>query len=166
LRTYLGFTVLCLLCFGQGCVAERKATFDEKQLTPYAGKGTGTVTGQAFLKTVGGDVKYGAGNKVLLVPAIDWTREAYERGIVHGETLSPAPPAVTHKLEEYSHTTVADGSGNFEFHELPPGSYFVACKIVWQVGGGIYASQTGGVAHGEVEVKAGETAKVIVTSNN
>ena len=41
---------------------------DPAEYAPFLEEGTGVVSGQAFMKTRGGDVKLGAGNTVTLDP--------------------------------------------------------------------------------------------------
>ena len=86
--------------------------------------------------------------------------------IVGGELLGPIDP----RLAAYRRTTVADGNGNFEFKQLPPGEYYVSCGIYWEYLDAGYAASgyavrmpTGGIAYGTVRVANGEIAKVIVT---
>jgi len=68
---------ICLVISGCVTSAPRPhlVAFDEVDFLPYAGTGTGKIIGQAFLKTRGGDVKYGAGNEVMLVPNTPYTSE-------------------------------------------------------------------------------------------
>lgn len=136
-----------------------QTAFNETEFAPYAGTGTSTITGQAFLKTLGGEVRLGAGNTVQLVPVTSYTTEVRQRVTIGGEHVGPVDP----RIEKYRRTTIADASGSFEFHNLPPGEYYVSCVITWQVPGqnGLYP--TGGVAFGTVKVGEGETAKVVVT---
>jgi hypothetical protein len=53
-----------ILLLSSGCVAERKAMFNEDEFRPYAEKGNAVIFGDAFLKTKGGDIKRAAGNPV------------------------------------------------------------------------------------------------------
>jgi hypothetical protein len=148
---------------GIGCVSERNVKFDESQFAPFAGSGTGAITGQAFLKTRGGDVKFGAGNKVVLFPSTDFTEEDYTRVVINSEHLKDPLPDDLRAMVPYLHMTVADGSGHFEFKSLPPGQYIVECAILWEVAAGYGTSQTGGVAHSRATVRSGETTSVVAT---
>jgi hypothetical protein len=60
----------------------------------------------------------------------------------------------THEL-----TTVADGSGHFEFRNVPAGFYHIYVRIEWLAGD----ETTGGVASAGVTVEDGKTYNVIVT---
>lgn len=106
--------------------------------------GTGSVTGQAFLRTVGGDVKYGAGSDVYLQPVTAYTKQWYEVNILGGRQLeNPDPRATLGQL-----STQADGNGNFTFNNVPPGNYFLSSAVRWSA-----PSQYGLVPQGGVIVK-------------
>jgi hypothetical protein len=141
----------------------RNAKFIEAEYAAYKGDGKSTISGQAFLKTRGGDVKYGAGNQVHLNPVTSYSTEWFERGIVGNEPLEKPDD----RINPYHRTTVADGFGNFAFEHLPPGQYYVACLITWEVpnlwGGGLQT--TGAWARAKVTVRDGESVKTIVTWN-
>jgi hypothetical protein len=152
-------TLLCSCVVPQAPMQPVQTVFDEAEFAPYAASGTATVTGQAFLKTLGGDVKLGAGNTVQLLPVTTYTSELRRRGTLRGERVGPVDP----RIEKYRRTTIADGNGNFEFRNLPAGEYYVTCVITWEIPSQYGLQQTGGIAYGTVQVGAGETAKVVVT---
>ena len=144
-----------------GCatVQPLRSAFNDDEFKPYEGTGTSTITGQAFMKTVGGDVKFGAGESIVLLPVTSYTTELRKRSTIGGERLGP----IDGRLEKYRRTTRADGNGNFEFKNLPQGEYYVSCAIFWQVPGGLILEETGGIAYGQAKVGPGETTKVVVT---
>lgn len=139
-------------------VHQRQAQFIEAEYAFAAGKGTGRLTGQAFTKTRGGDVKFAAGNPVYLNPVTSYSTEWFELNIKQGIMLTPPDP----RNEKYRRTTTADGSGNFEFEGLPAGDYYVASGIFWEVPGPNGLSRTGSSVGEKVTIKDGETTKVIV----
>ncbi|MDO8458630.1 MAG: hypothetical protein Q7T07_17130 [Burkholderiaceae bacterium] len=144
------------------CVAppqKMNVAFDAGQFAPFVGQGTATVTGQAFLKTRGGDVKVGAGNQVELVAITPYIQERLDRATINNEKMEPRDPGVL----KFVRTTVADAGGNFEFKSVPAGRYAVYCDITWMTPGPYGGSITGGVAYGVVTLKDGESVKVIVT---
>jgi hypothetical protein len=120
---------------------------------------TGKITGQAFLKTVGGDVKYGAGNTVALHPVTSLTTEWYDKAIVQGIPLVTGNP----HTDDYRKLTTGDGEGRFEFDNLPAGDYYVTCAINWGVPSELGIVPTGGIAYARVTVRNGETVKAVVT---
>ena len=141
--------------------------FDEPALQPFVGKGTSTITGQAFLTTAGGEVRYGAGDTVSLSPVTPYTTDRVEslvaaRGPIVADILAPQNDL---RLQKYIRTVVGDGSGNFDFQNIPAGDYYIVCPIFWSVPNfalGI-TDQTGGVAFAKTHVGDGETVKVVVT---
>jgi hypothetical protein len=85
-------------------VSKRLVPFNEAQLLPYTSAGNSKIVGQAFLKTQGGDVKYGAGNNVYIEPDTAYSSEGLERELNH-EILEP----VDERYKKYLKFTVADG---------------------------------------------------------
>jgi hypothetical protein len=147
-----------------GCVAvppsstKRSVVFDEEPFRPYASKGTAIVSGQAFLKTVGGDVKLGAGCEVKLVPATPYTDEVHESGRRGIRLEAPDP-----RYAKYRRTTIADAGGNFTFKEIPAGSYYVATTITWQYPTKSGLRTTGGTIDLKIFVLEGEDKRVVLT---
>src|SRR5260370_41390626 len=85
---------------------ERVAKYEAAEYARYAGSGSARITGQAFAKTVGGDVKYAAGNTVWLYPVTSMTTEWYETAIKGGKPMK----AGDQRMMQHSRSTVADGS--------------------------------------------------------
>lgn len=140
--------------------AERRRPYVAVEYAPFSGRGDGAVEGQAFLRTRGGDVKFGAGAVVALVPATSHGREWFERTVLGGEALEPEDP----RAARFRRTTRADGFGGFAFEELPAGEYLLACEIRWEIADGRGGTlPAGGWAHGTVLVRQGERARVVVT---
>lgn len=139
-----------------GCVAPytMKNPFNEQEFSSYAYTGTASISGQAFLKTRGGEVRYAAGNRVLLIPATKFTQELDQ--VDQGRPMSP--PKGT-SLGKYVRSTTADGSGNFAFSGLNAGYYYVECGIYWMAGN----SETGSTVRKLYQIGAGEKARVILT---
>jgi hypothetical protein len=132
---------------------QRTAPFDPGEYAPYERSGTASISGQAFMKTRGGDVKYGAGNDVYLNPRTTYSTEWYEHAVKLQQRLSPPDE----RTEKYSKVVTADGEGRFTFAGLPAGTYYIACSISWLVDAYTY---TGGavsavVTVGDAEAKTG-----------
>ena len=110
-----------------------QATFPENQYQTLEKNGKTEVTGQAFLKTRGGDVKYAAGNKVFLEPATPFAKEYYKN-----QSHYPYP-LTTHnvKAAAYTRDTTADAQGRFTFKNIPTGEYFIVTSVTWEVAGKI-----------------------------
>lgn len=157
------FAVVVAGCAEQQ-IYQRRMEFIEEEYAPYDNTGTGKIIGQAFMKTAGGDVKYGAGNTVSLNPVTSYSKEWFNLTVSHGMTnISGADP----RVYKYYRKTIADGEGRFEFENLPAGEYYIVCDIYWRYyAGGYSATTTTGARVGiKATVKDGETTKAIVTRN-
>lgn len=157
----IGLCVMVVLL--GGCAlnkpVERTSAFNEAEYAPYAGTGTSSITGQAFAKTMGGDVKFAAGNPISLNPVTTYSTEFYNTLVIQQKAIT-APDT---RAAQYNRSTVADGNGNFEFHNLPAGEYYVTTVLTWSVAGRNGPVPTGAALGAKVKVGAGETTKVIVT---
>jgi len=137
--------------------------FDEAEYAALAKSGTGIVRGQVFATTVGGDVKKGAGNNVVMFPATSYGDLRYREQVLGNKLLStPEDP----RYREYVRLKVTDGDGRFEFTNVPPGRYYVLSNVSWTVVqpnryGPIELPQGGKVVR-KVEVKNGEITEAIL----
>ena len=149
------FALVTLCCaLVAGCVFPRMATFNEAEYAPYAQPGTGSISGQAFLKTRGGEVKYGAGNEIYLNPVTTYSTEWFQETVLNNRRLKPADS----RTDPFHWVTSADGQGNFQFENLPAGEYYVACVVAWQVDGWT----TGDWVHARVAVREGEHVERVI----
>lgn len=162
----IDFLLFCLLA---GCISPQTpqiqpltAAFTEAEYAPYLKPGTGRIAGQAFLKTVGGDVKYGAGDDVYLNPVTSLNTEWFAKGVLAGKPVGRTRPDQI-KSSTYERHAVADAEGRFEFENLPSGNYYLTCKITWGVPDEGIIQTTGGVAYAKITVRNGQTTKAIVT---
>lgn len=123
--------------------------------------GTASVSGQAFLKTRGGDVKTAAGNEVILNPVTSYSMEWYIKAYTQGALLVMPDP----RLVDYQKRTTADGSGRFSFKGVPPGEYFVTAPVTWEAPTGYRGALQlqGGFVTKRLVVKDGESYDVIIT---
>lgn len=159
-RALAHILTIALFVVTMGCAAKPiQAPFDESQFEPYLKPGSGKILGSAFLKTRGGDVKFGAGNEVTLWPVTAYTTEVRLRGILRKERLE----ALDARLSKYSKQTMCDAIGAFEFDGLPAGSYYVMCPIYWEIAAGGYMTREGELVNTMLTVAEGETVKVILT---
>ena len=137
-----------------------KSPFKEPDFSA-ATEGTATISGQAFLRTQGGDVKYGAGYVVKFFPATPYFEEWFDNHVVLG--LPIAPDDIT-KIDNlyinYGATTTADSAGNFGPIKVTPGKYLIWCHISWLV---TQYQRSGGYAYAKVTVNDGQNVRVVVT---
>ena len=100
-------------------------TFEEGDFRWAEGPGMATLTGQAFARTNGGEVRACAGLEIYLVPVTPYTK-AISKAIQDGNRrFVPHPPAYL----KYRRSTLGDVSGGFEFRELPAGQWYVGCQL-------------------------------------
>lgn len=130
----------------------------EAEYSAYLAKGTGVLTGQAFLTQKGGGVVKAAGRTVTLDPATSVGNEWWGKAgkLWAHRMLTPASPG----FQKARRTSVADADGRFKFTELPPGQYFVRTEVTWEIGG--YYPTQGGLVGQPVEVADGQTKEVIL----
>lgn len=138
---------------------KRIKEFNPEEYVKFEGKGTASVIGQAFTKTKGGDVKYGAGNEVKLFPITSYSTEAWDRAIIGGELLEPPDE----RSNKYTKSTIADGAGNFKFKDLPPGDYYIYCIISWEIPVSSIMMTTGGIVGSKIKIEENENKEIILT---
>lgn len=153
-------TIAALVCVSlSGCYkAMHKVAFNEQELVPYSAQGNCSLSGQAFLTTQGGDVKYAAGRSITLMPDTPYNYEWFVQSIVLNSKYENHNP----RANQYSRRAVADAQGNFTFTGIPAGQYIVYTKIDWTYFNGQYNQQTGGEAAAFVSLTPGANEKVIV----
>ena len=163
----IAVSTIVLLVIASGCVQQPKlppaAPFDETEYLKYEGNGSSTITGQAFMKTRAGDVKYGAGDPVFLNPVTSHSTAWWDRAVLQNRRVGLQDP----RADKYTRTAIADGEGRFTFANLPAGDYYITCPISWDYvesgSFGPYARATGGRAFSQVKVGPGETVATVVT---
>ncbi|MDD5276763.1 MAG: hypothetical protein PHR16_11875 [Methylovulum sp.] len=130
--------------------------YNPSEYTKYHQAGTAEVKGQAFLKTAGGEVRFGAGETVSLIPATAYSEEVI--GYIQNYQFI-RPSGVDPRWSEHFKKTTADGNGNFEFADVPAGTYYLECPIYWMAGD----KETGHTVYKKVEVHDGDKIKVVLT---
>lgn len=120
--------------------------------------GKNTLTGQVFLKTIGGDVKFGAGEEVTLTPKTSYSEIAYNCYIT--QTLCSE---IDTRARAYAKRTIADGEGKFSIHGIAKGHYFVLSEVTWAVASDRGLSTQGGYMMIPVEIKDNAENNVMVT---
>jgi hypothetical protein len=124
----------------------------------YPARGTATITGQAFGRTKGGDVKIAAGARVTLDPVAPCSTEAINKIVVQGSKLEEGahldPVMLRHRR-----SVVADAQGRFTFDRVPAGRYYAVCLIQWTYSGG----EARGYGYELVQVTDGDRREIVLT---
>lgn len=146
-----------------GCISQPasqpRPPFPVAEYSALPTSGTGIVDGQVFMKTVGGDVKYGAGSQVVLNPITSYSEHWYHTIYEIHAPIQDGDP----RQAAYIRTTRADGSGNFQFTEVPPGRYFLSSEVRWQIPNQWGLSNQGGQMTDRISVTNGKSTKVMLT---
>jgi len=144
-----------------GCVQQpvmRIGPFPAEQYQDISLDGNSTVVGQLFMRTLSGDVKYGAGSRVYLMPVTDYSRRL-EAANARGARVPDYDP----RVEQFSRIVQADGEGRFTFKKVAAGNYLVGGQVMWYRPSGFGPLPEGGFIMKEVTVAEGQEATVMVT---
>lgn len=135
-----------------------RTPFHEADYALYAGEGTASIVGQAVLKLPDGEVMKGEGCQVQLTPVTPYSKEWFDRSIVLRQVLDAPDP----RIHAYIRNTVADKEGRFEFTNLPPGEYYLTCRVTWTFERQGHRWQNGVVVFGEAKVGPDEQVEVVL----
>ena len=139
----------------------RSIPFQESAFAPYSGGGNANIHGQAFLRTVGGDVRTCAGSHVQLIPATPYVVEIISA--IHAgrsDVQSAMGPVIPYQRE-----TVCDAQGNFGFENIPSGTWYVWTTVEWGVPGRYSIESQGGNLIKMVIAQHGEN-KIVLTGED
>ena len=153
--------IACLLLAGCAQHYKMQTPFVESEYQKFQQKGESIVKGQVFLKTVGGEVRYGAGAGVILAPRTAYTTEMANSLMSIGPDGSIDNASM--QLIKYCKTTKADAEGRFEIKDVPNGEYYIFSKVVWFVSNGYGPVATGSGIAIPVSVTKPDTYNVVVT---
>lgn len=126
----------------------QRIPFPANEYSQLAKEGSSTLRGQIFMKTRGGDIKFGAGQEIFLNPVTTYSNQWYEEIYLKGIPLSP----MDDRQIAYVRTKVSDGNGRFEFKNIPAGEYYVSGVVTWE-------SPTG--YQGALQTQGGRIAKKV-----
>lgn len=152
----------CVTALRQPNVLQYQAATDAAEYEAYKRPGTASVAGQAFMTTVGGEVRLCAGQPVFLDPVSKVSTLWWQHG--PGITASTPPPTSILEFKAARRETTCDAQGNFRFEKVPAGSYYLTTFVTWQVPTtNIFIDPTqGGVISVKVDVAEGEQKAGIV----
>ena len=142
-----------------------RVPWPEEEYANLAKKGANTVSGQAFMKTRGGDVKTAAGEIVMLNPVTTYSTQFVDVSILGKheafQELSPKDPDP--RIREYAKQVTADATGRFTFYDVPAGEYYIYTLVRWEAPTGYGLQQQGGWVVSRVTVKDGDRNEFILT---
>ena len=103
------------------------ATITDKEAAAFTGAGAANLHGQAFLKTVGGDVKTCATEEVSLMPGIPYFDEIMEK------TKNGLELHADKRAADLVRRTICDAQGNFSFTGVPAQKWYIVTTVTWDV---------------------------------
>lgn len=136
----------------------RPADFDWSQA-----KGSASISGQAFLKTRGGDVKTCAGNSVALVPENAYTLEL----MTAAKAGKDSRASWDSRYHAYRRTAICDAQGRFVFKDLPAGHWLLGTTVMWEAPSTSYlVNMQGGGLSQSITLRDGEAKETILTDRD
>lgn len=150
------------------CAPQRvpvNATFNASEAAFAQRPGNASITGQAFMRQLGGGVVTCAGEQIILIPVTTYSTERMR--IIYGNTNSgrsfiggPIPVDAPPEYMQTSKTATCDAQGNFRFEQLPPGEYYLTGVVRWIAGN----VPQGGALMRRVTVLPGQTQNILLSS--
>jgi hypothetical protein len=152
----------------QGCASSiaLKTPFNENDFAAAQAPGANALQGMASMVSGDGLVRTCAGQEVVLVPDIAYTRERmpYLYGSLDGGYLPARLPLIhfrgeTYRYGEMVRKTYCDVEGRFRFSRAPDGDYFVIAEVMWRdPGDSLSEPPRGGRIMKPVRLEGGATA--------
>ena len=146
-----------------GCAAPRpavpmKTLYNEAQHDPWRVDGKNTVTGQAFMRQVGGGTVSCAGTTAAIFPDTAFFREMAD---ILGRGGKPDVSAQARPSRDRStiRNAVCDAQGNFAIEQVPAGRWLLISDVRWSAG----RSPQGGMLMRPIEVKDGAANRFLLT---
>ena len=165
MKNMLRFVIVLLIFASVSCKTTRevieRVPYNELEYVHFKESGTAKATGQAFLRTSSGDVKYAAGSRVSLVPVTSISNQWYYQWYLVEDHLSPEK-VMGERDRRHSaiiRRTQADGEGKFTFRNIPAGEYFIITSVVWK-----FDQRTfGGFICNKVSIEDGKLHDFVIT---
>ena len=134
--------------------------YEEKDHAAWMASGTAEISGEGFIRRPNARLARCSGGRVRLAPASPYFRE-WVRIIRRGGNAANARQlAQAHK--NAIRTTQCNMQGRFTFENLPAGKWFVLTQVTYED----EDTSDNSTFITEVETKAGEAAKVILSNPN
>jgi hypothetical protein len=99
--------------------------FSEADARWAAATGTGSVTGRVFVIMRNDSERVGRNTTIDLAPATPYYAEIIAVAFARNRKLTPGDP----RAKRYVRTVPTKDEGEFEFHHLPAGDYFVGTDV-------------------------------------
>jgi len=163
---FFAYSSLLLVLASCANTVELTTRFDASQAAYILEQGTGTIKGQAFLKTRGGDLKTAAGNMATLVPVTAYSTERFRA--IYGDSkvtkLNANFKDTDPRYKDFIRQVSVDIEGRFTFTNVAAGNYYVTTSVIWEAPGyGGYLAQQGGALYNNVSVEKGKTVEIILS---
>lgn len=151
------------------CATERipvGVPFDPREAAFIEQPGSAVITGQGFMRQLGGGVVTCAGEQATLIPATAYATARMR--ILYGNveagrrplTMMSAPEEAPPEYLRLTRTSTCDAQGNFRFDNLPPGQYFLTVPVRWVAG----SAPQGGTLMRRVTVAPAQNQTVLLSS--
>jgi len=99
----------------------QRIPFPEDEYNSLPTSGNASVKGKIYLITAGGNKIYGKHTRLYLNPVTSYSTQWYQKSYLGGAKMSK----VDSRLYKYLKFTTSDSNGNFEFLNIPNGSYYL-----------------------------------------
>lgn len=154
------FMSLLLLFAVYGCTTSvppmARMPFPESEYDALKPTGTAMISGQAFMRTRGGDIKTAAGFNITLNPVTSYSNQWYELSYIEGYALEN----YDQRLLKYFRSQKADADGRFAFKNIPEGDYYIVAPVYWEVPN---HGKQGGIIAEKISVKNGDDLHLILS---
>ena len=99
----------------------QRISFPESEYRSLATSGSGVVKGKIYITTPGGNKVNGKNTRLYLNPVTSYSTQWFNKSYLGGAKMSK----VDNRLFNYLKFTTSDSEGNFEFLNVPSGSYYL-----------------------------------------
>lgn len=136
--------------------------FEEDEMSWFTQSGNGSIGGVAKFKSKAGSVKYGSQFRIELMPYTSYTAERLSKIYNNADSgsifVQDGVPRFIPDPYGYHKTiqTQCSEEGEFEFANLPMGTYYVIAFMLWDENGEL----NGGGIMRKISLKTGESAQV------
>ncbi|MCG7584959.1 hypothetical protein [Photobacterium sp. OFAV2-7] len=155
------FIVTCLTGCQTTSPYKMTNTFNVEEVAWAKEPGSASISGEAFMRTQGGDIRTCAGIEASLTPVSSY---ADERMLLlygsnwEGYNDSRQLPAGPTEYNSSTIRTICNADGEFYFNDLAAGEYYLVTPVTWMV-----KQLQGGNMMRRVKLDDGESLSLIIT---